>query len=98
MAAKNTHIYRLAKGKNGHTKTPKYPWHIPFQKGICHMGVPCGAPWWSSTLGRPPLGGDPPMRCHALLPLLEGLFGISKKVLFPKISKSVFTIHDDIFQ
>jgi hypothetical protein len=81
------------RGRNVTQKTPKCPWHIPFQKGICHMGVPCGAPWWSSTLGRPPLGGDPPMRCHALLPLLEGLFGISKKVLFQKYQNllSLFT-------
>ena len=41
------------------TKTPPlYVTHKRLKKG---KGVPCGAPWRSSTLGRPPLGG-PPMR------------------------------------
>src|SRR3989337_3385927 len=60
--------------------------------------MPYGSAMWSTMvlhlLGRPPLvGGTPPMRCHALLPLLEGLFGISKNVLFQKYQNlfSLFT-------
>src|SRR3989337_1533185 len=45
----------------------------------CHVELHGGAP---PLVGH--IGGGPPMRCHALLPLLEGLFGLSKKMLFQK--------------
>jgi hypothetical protein len=54
-----------------------------------HEGVQGGPPHVAGHTW----GGGPPMRCHALLPLLEGLFGISKKVLFQKYQNlfSLFT-------
>src|SRR3990170_4055731 len=79
------------RGRNVTQKTPKCPWHIPFQKGICHMGVPCGAPWWSSTLGQPPLGGGTPHEVPCPPSPSRRPFWNFQKGAFPKKSKSVFT-------
>ena len=54
------------RGKSVIHKTPKCPWNIPFIKGICHMGVPCGAPWCPTSLAGHPWG--PPPHGGALAP------------------------------
>ena len=61
------------------------------------MGVPCGAPWCSTSLAGHPWGV--PMR-SLLAPqsLLEAFLENFKMGFSTKIPKSTFTIHDDIFQ
>ena len=80
-------------------KNPKMPTLYVTHKGHKgHKGMSSGAPWRSCTLQRPTFMGAPQRGFLDPQVLLEAFWEKPQKVAFHKYPKSIFTIHDNIFQ
>src|SRR3989337_964029 len=86
------------RGRNVTQKNPKVPLAYSFPKG----NMPYGSAMWSSMVELhswpATLGGGPPHEVPCPPSPSRSPFWNFQKGAFPKISKSAFTIHDDIFQ